>query len=45
MSRYANYLLSDNDLINNKNVYRIVEVWCDIILYRIISLLRIIRFW
>ena len=26
MSRYANYLLSDNDLINNKNVYRIVEL-------------------
>ena len=32
MSRYANYLLSDNDLLNNKNVYR-----CDIILYSIIS--------
>ena len=26
MSRYANYLLSDNDLLNNKNVYSIVEL-------------------
>ena len=26
MSRYANNLLSDNDLLNNKNVYSIVEL-------------------